>query len=260
MASRPYAGQCHPSRTNHQHAHRVRTVRVQMQGDFGNIAGLVGNALNVGTIFSAVDTLRKSPATGCWRRKKRQAKRCSPHARRNLSRCPGQSRCGPAHIAGAQCGHGGFQSRHRRVAHPASMVSSCISSASYILRTLVPILSPSLSNRSGPRCNPRCACPIPWRGKDALGGAHLDQLTQQEERRFIADTRRLLHVVRDHNDGVVFLQLGGQLLHLEVEMGSRALVGSSISSTSAPRRARARCTGAAAGHRTFPARSCSGGP
>ncbi len=46
------------------------------------------------------------------------------------------------------------------------------------------------------------------------------------------DTRRLLHVVGDDDDGVVLFQLPHSSSIFEVEMGSRALVGSSISSTS----------------------------
>ncbi len=45
-------------------------------------------------------------------------------------------------------------------------------------------------------------------------GAHLHQLAQQEEGRLIADTRGLLHVVGDDDDGVILFQLRGQLLDL----------------------------------------------
>ena len=52
-----------------------------------------------------------------------------------------------------------------------------------------------------------------------------------EEGCLVTDTRGLLHVVGDNNDGIFFLQLMNQLFYLAVEIGSNAEAGSSISST-----------------------------
>ena len=52
-----------------------------------------------------------------------------------------------------------------------------------------------------------------------------------EEGCFVTDTRGLLHVVSDNNDGIFFFQLMNQLFYLAVEIGSSAEAGSSISRT-----------------------------
>lgn len=60
-----------------------------------------------------------------------------------------------------------------------------------------------------------------------LRRAHLHQLAQQEKCRLIADTRSLLHVVGDHDDGVILFQLRGQLLDLgrrDGVQGARRLI------------------------------------
>src|SRR6478736_3051047 len=51
-------------------------------------------------------------------------------------------------------------------------------------------------------------------GEDLLGAVVLHEPTQHEERRELADARRLLHVVRHDDDGEVHLQLVDELLDL----------------------------------------------
>src|SRR5262245_31666338 len=47
-------------------------------------------------------------------------------------------------------------------------------------------------------------------GEEVRRLAHLDQLAQQHERGAVRDARRLLHVVRDHDDRVAALQVQDQ--------------------------------------------------
>ena len=47
-----------------------------------------------------------------------------------------------------------------------------------------------------------------------LRAAVFYQLSQEEESRAVRDTHRLLHIVRDDDDGVLFLELRCKLLDL----------------------------------------------
>ena len=104
-------------------------------------------------------------------------------------------------------------------------------------------------------------------GEDRAGVVHLDELPglpdrrQVEERRPVGDPRGLLHVVRDDDDRVVLLQLGGSGPR---SPSSRSGPAPSRARPSAARRAgprsRARCTAAAVGRRTARPRACSAGP
>ena len=55
------------------------------------------------------------------------------------------------------------------------------------------------------------------------------QVTQQEKGSVVGNSDRLLHVVCDNDNGIFFFQFcSASSSILEVEIGSRALVGSSI--------------------------------
>src|SRR3989442_162522 len=62
-------------------------------------------------------------------------------------------------------------------------------------------------------------------GEELRGGRELHQLTEQEESRSVGHARRLLHVVRDDDDGQVALELEDQLLDTggrdRIERGAR---------------------------------------
>ena len=60
----------------------------------------------------------------------------------------------------------------------------------------------------------------------------LNNLSQKEEYCFVRNTGRLLHIVRNHNNSIIFFQSIARSSIFEVEIGSSAEVGSSIRSTS----------------------------
>ena len=63
-----------------------------------------------------------------------------------------------------------------------------------------------------PSCNVIFGAFILWHREQLLGAVKLNHLAQQEKRSFVGDTGCLLHIVGDHDDGVIFFQLAGKLL------------------------------------------------
>src|SRR5699024_7075489 len=87
--------------------------------------------------------------------------------------------------------------------HRAPVVISATLSCSSCSSNLVLISFLFLSVSAKPAGDVVFGALILGHGEHLLGGAKLHQLAQQEERRLIRDTRRLLHVMRHNNDSIV---------------------------------------------------------
>src|SRR5438874_927304 len=110
----------------------------------------------------------------------------------------------------------------------------CIESASY--RAMSPLTAERSCLRQLGRSSARTTLPespgdvilgslVHGLGEELRGGPELHQLTEQEESRRVGHARRLLHVVRDDDDGQVALELEDQLLDTggrdRIERGAR---------------------------------------
>src|SRR5207245_5101823 len=110
----------------------------------------------------------------------------------------------------------------------------CIESASY--RAMSPLTSERSCLRQLGRSSARTTLPeapsdvvlgplVHGLGEELRGGPELHQLAEQEESRRVGHAPRLLHVVRDDDDGQVALELEDQLLDARggdrIERGAR---------------------------------------
>ena len=102
----------------HHMAHRDGAVSIQMQHDLGNVAGLIGDALNVGDHLEGGGHLAQVPRHRLLAQKQRQAAVLDFMLRGVDLVVPGNDAAGQLQVVGAQRREGVVDGRPRRVAHP----------------------------------------------------------------------------------------------------------------------------------------------
>ena len=129
-----------------------------MQRDLGNVAGLIGDALNVGDHLERGGHLAQIARDRLLAQEQRQAAVLDFMLGRVDLAVPRNDAARQLHIAGAQGGHGALDRAARRMAHPGQhrvqLQQLGIVHLPYTCTHIAILL-----NRSGPRYNPRCAYP-----------------------------------------------------------------------------------------------------
>ena len=143
------------------HADGGGTFRLQMQGDLGNVAGVVRHTLNVGDHFQRRGHLAQVGGNGLLAQDQRQAAMLDLMLGGVDLIVLGNDAARQLGIVIAQGGHGAFDRCARGVTHPRQQgiqlqKLGIVGFASAV--HIVPLL-----NRNARRCNPRCACLPGWR-------------------------------------------------------------------------------------------------